>query len=238
MKKHLIHYIFLTFSLIILVFSLIHIFEYLNYIDAFSTKGKESIETIIVDAGHGGEDGGAVALDGTCEKDINLDIALSLDKILRFYGYNVIMTRTIDTMTCDNGFKTQREKKISDIRNRFKIIDENPDAIFVSVHQNKFSDYTQSGAQVFYSANNLKSKNLADAIQNSFKANLQNNNKRLTKKSGTDIYLLYHSKIPSVLVECGFLSNSNDLNLLKSEKYRQMTAFIIADGILKYSSNR
>lgn len=238
MKKHFIRYVFLTLSFIILVFSLFNIFNFLKYTDVFSSNASNEITTIIVDAGHGGEDGGAVAPDGTNEKDINLDIAIRLEKILSFYGYNVIMTRTIDTMTCDDGLKTQREKKISDIRNRFKIIKDNPDALFVSVHQNKFSDSTQSGAQVFYSANNIKSKQLADSIQNSLKTNLQKNNKRLTKKAGTDIYLLYHSQIPSVLVECGFLSNLNDLNALKTDEYRQITAFLIADGIIKYSLNR
>ncbi len=194
--------------------------------------------TIIIDAGHGGEDGGAVAHDGTLEKDINLDVAIKLKSLLKLYGYNVVMTRETDIMTCDENLKTIRARKISDIRNRLKIINKYENSIFVSVHQNKFSDSSQNGIQVFYSKNNPDSKILADAIQASAVSVLQPENKRLTKKSGTDIYLLYHSKTPSVLVECGFISNDAELDLLKSEEYRFKMATVIADGIIKYSTNR
>lgn len=208
-----------------------------NFTSVFNPKTDNKSLTVIVDAGHGGEDGGAVAPDGTVEKDINLDIAIKLQKVLQLYGFNVIMTRTEDKMTYDGSYNTQREKKVSDIRNRFKIIEEHPEAIFVSVHQNNFYDSSQNGTQVFYSKNNLKSKLLADEIQKSFVDNIQPDNRRQTKKSGTEIYLLYHSQIPSVLVECGFLSNYNDLNQLKNEDYRMRVAILIADGILKYSLN-
>lgn len=194
--------------------------------------------TVIVDAGHGGEDGGAVALDGSPEKDFNLDIALKLENILKLYGFEVIMTRTVDKMTCDDGLNTQRAKKVSDIKNRLKLIKRYPEAVFVSIHQNNFQDIKQNGTQVFYSKNNLRSKDLADSIQESIVNNLQKDNKRLTKKSGTEIYLLYHSANPAVLVECGFLSNENDLSLLKDENYRFKIALLIADGIVKYRFQR
>lgn len=205
-----------------------------NFASVFSAENENKFTAIILDAGHGGEDGGAVASDNTAEKDINLDIALKLQKILNLYGYTVIMTRSEDIMTCDDNLSTQRERKVSDIRNRFKIIQENSHAIFVSIHQNKFHDTTQKGAQVFFSPNNNQSKVLADSIQHSFVNTIQPENKRLSKKSGTSIFLLYHSEIPSVLVECGFLSNPTDLTNLKDENYRTQTAFIIADGIIKY----
>lgn len=194
--------------------------------------------TVIIDAGHGGEDGGAVAFDGSLEKNFNLDIALRLQKILELYGFNVIMTRTEDKMTCDDNLKTQRQKKISDIRNRLEIIEKFNNAIFVSIHQNKFSDSRQEGTQVFYSPSNLNSKKLADCIQNTVVANLQKNNKRKTKKSGTEIFLLYHSTIPAVMVECGFLSNSNDLLLLKTNDYKNQIATLVADGIINYVIQR
>ncbi len=194
--------------------------------------------TVIIDAGHGGEDGGAVAYDGSLEKNFNLDIALRLQKILELYGLNVIMTRTEDKMTCDDNLKTQRQKKISDIRNRLEIINRFSNAIFVSIHQNKFSDSRQEGTQVFYSPGNLNSKKLADCIQNTVVANLQKNNKRKTKKSGTEIFLLYHSTIPAVMVECGFLSNSNDLLLLKTNDYKNQIATLVADGIINYVIQR
>lgn len=193
--------------------------------------------TVIVDAGHGGEDGGAVGIDGTNEKDINLDIALKLEKILSFYGFNVIMTRTQDVMTCDEGLSTLRERKVSDIHNRFALIEANPDAIFVSVHQNKFDDPNQNGTQVFYSGNNEKSKLLAENIQATVVSALQPSNKRVVKRSGSGIYLLYHAQAPAVLVECGFISNLDEVKRLNDDSYRMKTAILIADGILKYYMN-
>lgn len=193
--------------------------------------------TVIVDAGHGGEDGGAVGIDGTNEKDINLDIALKLEKILSFYGFNVIMTRTQDVMTCDKGLSTLRERKVSDIHNRFALIEANPDAIFVSVHQNKFDDPNQNGTQVFYSGNNEKSKLLAENIQTAVVSALQPSNKRVVKRSGSGIYLLYHAQAPAVLVECGFISNPDEVKRLNDDSYRMKTAILIADGILKYYMN-
>ncbi len=198
----------------------------------------KTLYTVILDAGHGGEDGGAIAYDGSLEKDFNLDIALRLQNILELYGFNVIMTRTEDKMTCDDNLKTQRQKKISDIRNRLEIINKFKNAVFVSIHQNKFSDSNQEGTQVFYSPVNLNSKKLADCIQNTVIANIQKNNKRKTKKSGTEIFLLYHSPIPSVMVECGFLSNSNDLSLLKTDDYKNKIATLVADGIINYYIQR
>lgn len=193
--------------------------------------------TVIVDAGHGGEDGGAVGIDGTNEKDINLDIALKLEKILSFYGFNVIMTRTQDVMTCDEGLSTLRERKVSDIHNRFALIEANPEAIFVSVHQNKFDDPNQNGTQVFYSGNNEKSKLLAENIQTAVVSALQPSNKRVVKRSGSGIYLLYHAQAPAVLVECGFISNPDEVKRLNDDSYRMKTAILIADGILKYYMN-
>ena len=112
---------------------------YLTFMANFSAAEASSMpitqKTVIVDAGHGGDDGGAIGIDGTVEKDINLDIALKLEKILKFYGFNVIMTRTQDVMTCDDGLDSLRKRKISDIHNRFELMRKNPDAIFISVHQ-------------------------------------------------------------------------------------------------------
>lgn len=214
---------------------------YLTFMANFSAAEAFSMpitqKTVIVDAGHGGDDGGAIGIDGTVEKDINLDIALKLEKILKFYGFNVIMTRTQDVMTCDDGLDSLRKRKISDIHNRFELMRKNPDAIFISVHQNKFKDSSQHGTQVFYSGNDERSKELAEAIQTSVTLTLQRKNDRVVKKSGSGIYLLYHAKIPAVLVECGFISNSDEVKKLKDESYRMKLAILIADGLLKYLSN-
>ena len=210
---------------------------YLTFMANFSAAEASSMpitqKTVIVDAGHGGDDGGAIGI----EKDINLDIALKLEKILKFYGFNVIMTRTQDVMTCDDGLDSLRKRKISDIHNRFELMRKNPDAIFISVHQNKFEDSSQHGTQVFYSGNDERSKELAEAIQTSVTLTLQRKNDRVVKKSGSGIYLLYHAKIPAVLVECGFISNSDEVKKLKDESYRMKLAILIADGLLKYLSN-
>lgn len=214
---------------------------YLTFMANFSAAEASSMpitqKTVIVDAGHGGDDGGAIGIDGTVEKDINLDIALKLEKILKFYGFNVIMTRTQDVMTCDDGLDSLRKRKNSDIHNRFELMRKNPDAIFISVHQNKFEDSSQHGTQVFYSGNDERSKELAEAIQTSVTLTLQRKNDRVVKKSGSGIYLLYHAKIPAVLVECGFISNSDEVKKLKDESYRMKLAILIADGLLKYLSN-
>lgn len=214
---------------------------YLTFMANFSAAEASSMpitqKTVIVDAGHGGDDGGAIGIDGTVEKDINLDIALKLEKILKFYGFNVIMTRTQDVMTCDDGLDSLRKRKISDIHNRFELMLKNPDAIFISVHQNKFEDSSQHGTQVFYSGNDERSKELAEAIQTSVTLTLQRKNDRVVKKSGSGIYLLYHAKIPAVLVECGFISNSDEVKKLKDESYRMKLAILIADGLLKYLTN-
>lgn len=214
---------------------------YLTFMANFSAAEASSMpitqKTVIVDAGHGGDDGGAIGIDGTVEKDINLDIALKLEKILKFYGFNVIMTRTQDVMTCDDGLDSLRKRKISDIHNRFELMRKHPDAIFISVHQNKFEDSSQHGTQVFYSGNDERSKELAEAIQTSVTLTLQRKNDRVVKKSGSGIYLLYHAKIPAVLVECGFISNSDEVKKLKDESYRMKLAILIADGLIKYLSN-
>lgn len=214
---------------------------YLTFMANFSAAEASSMpitqKTVIVDAGHGGDDGGAIGIDGTVEKDINLDIALKLEKILKFYGFNVIMTRTQDVMTCDDGLDSLRKRKISDIHNRFELMRKNPDAIFISVHQNIFEDSSQHGTQVFYSGNDERSKELAEAIQTSVTLTLQRKNDRVVKKSGSGIYLLYHAKIPAVLVECGFISNSDEVKKLKDESCRMKLAILIADGLLKYLSN-
>ncbi|MBP9989413.1 MAG: N-acetylmuramoyl-L-alanine amidase, partial [Ruminococcus sp.] len=186
---------------------------------------------------HGGEDGGAVANDGSLEKDINLEIAKKLQNILNLYGVEVIMTRTSDISIYDDGITSIKKKKISDIHNRFKIIEENPNSLFVSIHQNKFQSEKQFGTQVFYSKNTASSKRLAQCIQESVVGSLQPENKRVVKPTGTEIYLLYHAHSTAVLVECGFVSNDEELSKLKDNDYQTAIAVSIANGIIKYSND-
>ncbi len=236
MKKFLNYKLIVIFVIIIFFILLILFSYYTNYKNSLlSVFGSvESPQTVIIDAGHGGFDGGAVGADGTIEKIINLQISQKLCNILKLYGYNVIMTRSDDKSINDSEAKTVRQKKISDIHNREKIINANPNAVFISIHQNKYSDSSVNGTQVFYSANNPLSLKLAQKIQDSIVKKIQKDNYRKIKKSGTEIYLLYHSKIPSVMVECGFISNQSDLDNLKNEIYQQKIAVSIADGLINY----
>lgn len=189
---------------------------------------------IIIDPGHGGEDGGTQSYDGTLEKDINLAISLKLNELLRSKGFSTVLTRDGDYMIYDESASTQREKKVSDIKNRLKIIEENNNCILLSVHQNYFKESKYHGLQVFYSKNHPSSKFLADEIQKSVSLQLQPDNTRQIKESGTDIYLLYHSPVPSVMVECGFMSNEAEADKLKNEDYQKLISEYITEGLIKF----
>lgn len=190
--------------------------------------------TVIIDAGHGGPDGGTSADDGTLEKNLNLQIALKLENILKSMGINTVMTRTEDISIHDESANTIRKKKISDLNNRLSIINNTDDSVFVSIHQNHFSQSVYYGTQIFYSKNNPESSVLANSIRQSVISVLQKDNTREIKQSGTDIYLLHHAKTPAVMVECGFLSNADETAKLKNENYQRKLAFMIAIGICDY----
>lgn len=189
---------------------------------------------IIIDAGHGGEDGGAVAHDSTNEKVINLAVSQRLESMLTAAGYKTVMVRSEDKLIGDNSLSTIRERKVSDIKKRLKIAEDNPNSLFISIHQNHFSVPKYSGAQVFYSPNAPESKTLAQGVQQSIVDFLQPDNTREIKKSGTNIYLLYHCKTPAIMVECGFLSNPAESEKLKSPDYQTKMAFSIMCGIINY----
>lgn len=189
-------------------------------------------QTVIIDAGHGGFDGGATAPDGTTEKDINLAVSLKLKKILTLYGYDVIMLRDTDTALNTEG-DTTRSKKRSDIINRYAVMEANPDSIYLCIHQNNFSASYCHGAQMFYCKSTDGSKELAECIQTSLKA-VQPDNDRVIKPCTDDVYLIYNAKTTALLVECGFLSNRDDLLNLKNEEYQMKLAFAISSGLNNY----
>lgn len=191
-------------------------------------------KTIILDAGHGGFDGGAAAADGTIEKDINLKISQSLCEILRFNGYNVIMTRTEDIGTEDDQSEAIAKRKKSDLSNRLQLMKDNPDAIFVSVHLNKFTTSAANGAQVFYTKNYDEAYKLALSVQSTIKNLIQPENPRVVKQGTSSTYLLKNATVPAVIVECGFLSNPAELEKLKNEDYQSQMAFAIACGIIDF----
>ena len=187
---------------------------------------------IIIDAGHGGIDGGAVGHNGVIEKDINLKIALKLKDFLSLSGYDVILTRDTDTMLEGEG----KTKKVADMNARLKIITDNPDAIFLSIHQNLFSQNSSWGAQVFYSENHFESEILASLIQSRFVELLQPQNTRVSKQTDSSLYLFKNAQIPAVLIECGFLSNAIDANNLSDDEYQNKVAFVIFSAICDYYS--
>lgn len=205
---------------------------------AQTDAGGFSEKLVIVDAGHGGFDGGAVAPDGTVEKDINLQIATSLSELLALNGYSIIMTRSTDTGTEDDFTKPIQVRKVSDLKNRLALMNKYPNAIFVSIHLNKFTASSAKGAQVFYSKNNSESFTLGDSIQGNIKKLLQPENDRVIKQGTKSTYLLYNAQIPAVIVECGFLSNAQDLKNLKTDQYKNQIAFAIFCGINDYFGER
>ena len=190
--------------------------------------------TIIIDAGHGGFDGGATASDGTIEKDINLQISQKLSELLRFYGCEVITTRDSDTGTEDDDSLAIAKRKKSDLSNRLKLMKDNPDAIYVSIHLNKFTTSAASGAQVFYTKNYKESHTLANCVQSSIKNLIQPENNRVVKQGTDSTYLLKNAAVPTIIVECGFLSNKRDLENLKNTDYQTQMAFAIVSGIMEF----
>lgn len=197
---------------------------------------ENSLLTVIIDAGHGGEDGGAVGKNGIYEKELNLSISEYIADMLRSSGINVIMTRTDDILLYDRNVDYKGKKKMLDLAARKKIADVTDNCIFVSIHMNSFPDERYSGLQVYYSGNNARSQELALSVKESVNKFLQTDNKREIKKASDNIYLLDRIKAPAILVECGFISNYKECELLCSQEYQKKLAICVYNGILKYIS--
>lgn len=232
---------FAVITSIVLVFSLC-LFIAINNIEknVYSAVSELSNKDyiVILDAGHGGEDGGAVAYDGTCEKDINLEFTKNISLYFDLLGIEYIEIRTSDISVGDTSLETIRSRKNSDIFKRYDIINSFENSILLSIHQNMFSVEKYCGTQVFYADSVTDSKIIADCIQKSVSLNLQPDNNRKIKSSSEDIYLLFKAKRPSVMVECGFMSNFNELSLLKTYEYRSQMSYFIVKGILGYFNQK
>ena len=194
----------------------------LNVIKQFEMRN-----TVVIDAGHGGKDGGTTGIDGSCEKTINLSIALDLYDFLAVSGINVDLTRNGDYELYNAGEKRNK----SDLYNRLDYINSKSNAVLISIHQNYFENENEWGTQIWYSENDEKSKILADKILFSIKQNLQQDNKRENKPSGDDYYLLHKASVPSVMIECGFMSNTEENKKLQDIEYQKDFAFSILCGI-------
>ena len=202
-------------------------------ISLLKVNAEENNKVIVIDPGHGGIDGGAKSENGVIEKDINLSISLKTKAALESKGYKVIMTRSEDVGLYTEGKKV-REKKIEDLGNRVKIKKDNKCDAFISIHQNMFPQKNCKGAQV-WSANNEPSQKLGRIIQQKFKEEVDQNNKREAKVAKKEYKILNDGyEGASVIVECGFLSNPEECELLGKEDYQNKIANTLANAIDEY----
>ena len=193
-----------------------------------------ALQAVVIDPVHGGQDGGAVAPDGTEESGINLAISLRLEQLLRFAGIPTEMTRREDCMVCDPGLDTMRQRKVSDIRNRTALVNGIPNAVLLSIHQNSLpSSRATHGAQAFRNRQD-GAETLAQLLQCNLNAVVNTHRAKEAKLIPESIYLMNHVTVPAVLVECGFLSHRGELEALKTEKYRTKIATILMATYLRF----
>lgn len=191
-----------------------------------AVAGEAAIPRIIVlDAGHGGADGGASGPDGTRECDLNLAITLKTDAVLGLLGEETLLLRSTDTDLSSSDAKSISQKKVSDIRRRVELTNSQPGAILVSIHCNTYSQEKYHGAQVFYTGG---AKEFGETMQLALKNGVDPTNARMAKAVSPDVYLMNHIKVPGILVECGFLTNQEELTNLKNPNYQTRLAVTIA----------
>ena len=226
--------IFCIISVLISLILLVPMLKFSLPLPNMSTSNQTPI-TVVLDAGHGGEDGGCEG-NGLIEKDLNLDITLRISSLLRKQGVNVVLTREIDKLLYDKNSDYEGKKKYQDVRRRLEIAKEQENPVLVSIHMNYFAQTQYSGLQVWYSKADARSRILANLVQSNIKYNLQLNNKRNIKEATSSIFLLDNATFPAILIECGFLSNPDEARALSDENYRQKLAEIIFNSIMTYIS--
>ena len=207
-----------------------------NTVSVFSPFDEEP-PVIVLDAGHGGIDGGCTSADGVPEKGINLSILLRLRDLLEISGYTVEVTRDSDRSIHDEGIEGIANQKSSDMDNRLEIFNKNKNCICLSIHQNQFTDPVYHGAQMFYSASNRNNERLARSLQSSFVNLLQPDNTREIKLCGKELFLCYYSKNPTVMAECGFMSNPEEASLLNTEEYQEKIALTLFSGLIDFMNS-
>ncbi len=201
----------------------------------YDTKSNEAIAVndricVVIDAGHGGNDPGA-SVDNVSEKALNLEVSKKIADFLKLYDVDVFLTREDDKLLCQDSSK---HKKREDLLNRVKFVKKFDDPLFISIHMNKFAESKYRGLQVFYSPNNHHSEALALVVQSNNKELLDPQNTRNVKKATDSIYVLDRLQCPAILIECGFLSNFEDLSKLTDSEYQNKLAFVIANSIIEY----
>lgn len=206
-----------------------------NYLVTVMAENKpiQRQHRLVIDAGHGGEDGGATSCTGVLESQINLEISLRLNDLFHLLGYETVMIRTTDTAVYTQG-DTIAQKKISDLKQRVKLVNETENALLISIHQNQFQESKYSGAQVFY-AGNADSQALAKEVQSMLVQTLNPGSNRKSKPS-SGVYLMEHIQHPGILVECGFLSNPGEEAKLRTPEYQQKLCCVIAAAVSRFLS--
>ena len=213
-----------------------------SFISLYRNSGGEALvnvfaeqkrRTVVIDAGHGGEDSGAVSESNVYEKDLNLSVALMIGEMLSEKGYTVIYTRTEDKMLYSTEENIKGMRKISDLKNRCAVSNNYENSLTISVHMNTYGSSKYSGLQVYYQDGNNESAKLANFIQGSVKEILQPQNNRMVK-NGKNLYLLENCSSNAVLIECGFLSNGEECEKLSEKEYQKQLSFSIVCGIIKY----
>ena len=192
---------------------------------------------VVVDAGHGGEDGGAVSVSGVAESGINLAIACRLKEIFAFLGQEVLMTRSDDKAIYDDDAQTLRQKKVSDLKNRVALVNSYPDAVLISIHQNSLPQHPKvHGAQVFF--NTVQgAETLGQIVQDQLNQSANETSPKVSKAIDSSIYLMKEVTCPAALVECGFMSNAAELSSLQNSTYQTTLATAIAAGFTQYRVN-
>ena len=209
--------------------TLVLVFGTEKVVETMSQSSRVNRHTcIILDAGHGGMDGGAVSCTGHPESGINLEIALRIEALFELMGYDTKMIRREDVSVHTKG-ETIAEKKISDLKERVRIVNETPGGVLVSIHQNTFQDSKYSGAQVFY-AETDSSRELAERVQQMLSYSLDPMNRRKCKP-GKGVYLMEHIKCTGILIECGFLSNMEEESRLRDAQYQKKLSASIVSAV-------
>lgn len=229
--------IFLISYLIICISFVGIITRYNNSSTVSKVVDVDDFPVIIIDPGHGGNDGGAVSRNGVLEKTINMNIAEYICEFCKLSGVKCVLTRNSDYML-ESEMNDSTSKKRSDLLARIEIASKYDNAYFVSIHQNYFPNSKYCGLQVFYSTNNHESRTIAEKIRLNNKRILAPENDRESKPAGREIFVLDSLDIPAVLVECGFLSNSEEANKLNTPEYQKEIAFIIYMSLIDTISSR
>ena len=193
---------------------------------------QNSRSTLVLDAGHGGIDGGAISDSGLKESDINLQIALKTEALVRFLGIDTVMTRETDTDNSDNKAYSEHDKLVQ----RAKLANSTENAVLISIHQNKFPSAVVSGAEVMYSDND-DSKALGLITQDNLVTLLDSSNRRVARPAPKELLLTSSVECPTILVECGFMSNPQEVQKLASNDYQLKLAAILAGSYIQFLNN-